>query len=168
MIAFAGIDRTMTELTNSVTVSKLLKTDSILFFPGAREKTGIIDSLIQHMCKVNPELNAKTAMKRVMQREQESSTVVDTGFSIPHARMDDIDGFSVALGLIPDGVQDPGQPGITVKAMFLFLSPINPQFLKKHLQLLAALSALFQPALIDRLVSLNTEQQVMETIISSE
>lgn len=158
----------MEKPTDSVTVSKFLKPDSILFFPGTHEKTEIINALTQCISKHDSELNVKTATKKIMEREQGISTVLDTGLSIPHARIDDISDFSVALGLIPEGFKDPGQPEITVKAMFLFLSPSNSQFFKKHLQLLAALAALFQPALIDRLVSLSTEQQVMETIIASE
>ena len=136
--------------------------------PLPEKKMEMIESLVRRISESDPELDAKTAIKKIMEREQGISTVLDTGLAIPHARMDDLSDFSVALGLIPDGFQDPGQPGITVKAMFLFLSPSNSQFFKKHLQLLTALSALFQPVLIDRLISINTEQQVIETIIASE
>ena len=158
----------MVKPTDSVTVSKFLKPDSILFFTRTHEKTEIIDALMQCISKHDSELNVKTATKKIMEREQGISTVLDTGLSIPHARIDDLSDFSVALGLIPEGFKDPIQPEITVKAMFLFLSSSNTQFFNKHLQLLAALSALFQPVLIDRLISSSTEQQVMEAIIASE
>lgn len=158
----------MKKSTDSIIISKLLKPGCVLFFRGKQEKSAVIGKLVGCLAGSNPGFNAGTALNKVLERERGISTVLDTGLSIPHARLDDITGFSAALAIIPDGLQDPAQPGITVKAMFLFLSPDNPQFFKKHLQLLSALSALFQPALISRLVSLEGGQQVVDAIISSE
>lgn len=149
-------------------ISRLLKPGCVLFFKGKQEKSAVIESLVRCVADLNSGFSVNTAIKKVMDREHGMSTVLDTGLSIPHARIEEIKDFSAALGLIPEGLQDPAQPGITVKAMFLFLSPDDPQFFKKHLQLLSALSALFQPALINRLVSLNGGQQVIDAIISTE
>jgi len=53
---------------NSVTISKLLKPNSVMFFPGTHEKTEIIESLVRRISESDPELNVKTAIKKIMDR----------------------------------------------------------------------------------------------------
>jgi len=107
-------------------------------------------------------------LEQILEREKGATTTLDTGLAIPHARTDLISDFHVALGLVPEGFQDASQPGITIKAVFLFLSPKNPQFFQKHLKLLSALSALFQPQFIEKLIAMSSSQQVIDAIKSAE
>ena len=48
--------------------------------------------------------------------------------------------------------------------MFLFFSPNKPESFPLHLQLLRAVSSLFQPALIDRLAQAPTPAAALEMI----
>ncbi|MFH1619265.1 MAG: PTS sugar transporter subunit IIA [bacterium] len=152
----------------TVSVGRLLKPEGVIFFKGNSEKAEILEKLSRTLAEFNPGLDSQKLLEKIMEREAGISTVLDTGLAIPHARLEGIDDFKAVLGLIPAGYQDPKQPGLTVKAVFLFLSPNNSGFFKRHLQLLTALSSLFQPALIDCIISMDQGPQVVETVLSAE
>ena len=88
-----------------------------------------------------------------LEREQGISTTLDTGLSLPHARMDGIDGILAGMSILKTPIPDPKQADLTIRVVFLFFSPNKPEAFPLHLQLLRGVSSLFQPALIDQLTS---------------
>ena len=151
----------------TVKISSLIKPQRILIATDTVDKNDVIKRLLEKISLEYPRIPVSSTLDKIMERERGISTTLDTGLSIPHARIEDIQDFIVALALIPSGIKDAAQPGITVKAVFLFLSPADPGFFQKHLQLLSSLSGMFQPAFIDRLCSLPLPEQVLKEVESS-
>lgn len=151
-------------LKAAVNIQNLLKVERVLIVNKHTEKNELIEKLVRKITDDYPSLSPEFLLDKILQREQGISTTMDTGLSIPHARVDGIDNFIVAMAVVPEGIIDPASPGAPIKAVFLFLSPADATFFQKHLQLLSILSAKFQPEFIERLVLLKTAAQVMHAV----
>ena len=103
-------------------------------------------------------MNTDEVYKAIIKREQGISTTLESGLSIPHARLEGLNSFKAVLAVIPQGVQD--DYGKNIKVMFLFLSPSGTQYFPKHLKLLAKLAETFTPAFIDELCSLKSAEEI--------
>ena len=153
---------------DSVSLGRLLKPECIHIFAGKSEKHQVIEKLAGCICGLNSFLDAEFIIKRIINREREISTLVDTGLLIPHARIDDIDEFYAAFGIASEGIDDASQPGIPIKAVFLFVSPSGAGFFKKHLELLSYVSSFFQPMVIEKISSLQNSRQIFDAIVQNE
>jgi nitrogen PTS system EIIA component len=138
---------------NKIKISKLLTEDVILCAPAGIDKDALIELLVSRLCESRGLGAPQGFLAKVLEREQGISTTLDTGLSMPHARMDSIKNLVAALALVPQGIVDPKASDLTIKLMFLFFSSNRSELLPLHLQLLRGVSSLFQPALIERLAS---------------
>ena len=150
--------------TKAVKVSSLLTQDTILLAPPGMDKNRLLESLVAKLCAVKGYPSSKPFLEKVMEREQGISTTLDTGLSLPHARMDDLPSLSAALAVVAHGIADPKQQELTIRVMFLFFSPNKPEAFPLHLQLLRCVSSLFQPAFIDQLCRATSPAAVMELV----
>ena len=136
---------------NGVSFSQLLGDDTILIAPAGLDKTGLLETLVVRLCEARSLPDRQALLAKVLEREQGISTTLDTGLSLPHARVEGISQIVAALALVPHGIADPKQPGLTIRVMFLFFSPNKPEAFSLHLQLLRGVASLFQSSLIERL-----------------
>lgn len=151
-----------------VFLSKILKPEYIFFLKGRQKKEEVVKFLSDKISNlVIDKVTPKELFDRVMEVEK-LNNVLETGFYIPHAKLQEIRNFFAALALLPDGFNDPAKPSITVRAVLLLLSPNSPSFFQRHLNYLAKLSSLFQISFIDKLLTLTTGQQVFDEIKNSE
>lgn len=134
-------------------LSSLLAPGSVFVIGGKPSKAEVIKRLVQAACQGESKLDGEDVLAQVLKREDGISTTLDTGLSIPHARLEELDGFKAALAILPEGIQDPAGPNLEIKAMFLFLSPARQAFFQKHLQILAALAEIFKPEFIAELAA---------------
>jgi mannitol/fructose-specific phosphotransferase system IIA component (Ntr-type) len=148
----------------SIKISDLLRPKRILIIKGTEDKDSLIERLVLLISKDNSKLEKDFLLEKITQREQGISTTLDTGLSIPHARIDEIKDFIASLALIPQGIIDTSGQSATIKAMFLFLSPSDARFFQRHLKLLSLLSSMFRPEFINRLSSLKTARQILKEI----
>ncbi len=89
-----------------------------------------------------PESLRDAAIAAVCEREELSSTVmVEIGVSIPHARLEGVDGVIGAMAVSPDGVYQ-AMTGVPITIVVLVLS--SPDLAGDHLNVLAGLSMLLQ------------------------
>ncbi|MBI5201440.1 MAG: PTS sugar transporter subunit IIA [Elusimicrobia bacterium] len=151
-----------------ISVSKLLTEELVLFLPEVKEKNQAIDKLVAKLCKVRDLGEPSPMLRKVLDREQGISTTLDTGLSLPHARVDDVQEISTILGLLPTGIPDPKQPELTIRAIFLFFSPNRQDAFTRHLHLLRTVSSLFQPAFIDQLLAAGSPAKALESIRKQE
>ncbi len=128
---------------------------SLITNPSTKQE--LVKYLITNVCS-GTVLNQEEVFKAVMKREQGISTTLDTGLSIPHARMDGLTAFRAAIAIIPQGIKD--DFGLQIKVMFLFLSPSGEQFFPEHLKLLAKLAETFTPQFIEELSKLKTVEEI--------
>ena len=120
-------------------------------------KQELVQNLVTNICN-GTALNKEEVFKAIIKREQGISTTLESGLSIPHARLEGLTAFRAVLAVIPQGVQD--DFGKNIKVMFLFLSPSGAQYFPEHLKLLAKLAETFTPAFIEELCSLKYAEEI--------
>ncbi|MBI4346162.1 MAG: PTS sugar transporter subunit IIA [Elusimicrobia bacterium] len=151
-----------------ISIGKLLTDELVVFLPEVKEKNQAIDRLVARLCATRKLGDPAPMLRKVLDREQGISTTLDTGLSLPHARVDDVQEISTILGLLPQGIPDPKQPELKIRAIFLFFSPNRQEAFTRHLHLLRTVSALFQPAFIDQLLAAGTPAKALEAIRKQE
>lgn len=134
-------------------IGPLLSEDVVLFPAAAQDKASILESLTAAVCRKAGLAGPARFLAKVEEREQGISTTLDTGLSLPHARMDGIDGILAGMAILKTPIPDPKQAELPIRVVFLFFSPDKQESFPVHLQLLRGVSSLFQPSLIDRLTA---------------
>jgi PTS system nitrogen regulatory IIA component len=134
-------------------IGPLLSEDVILFPHAGQGKDEILRTLAEAACRKAGLGAAAEFLAKAQEREQGISTTLDTGLSLPHARMDGIDAILAAMAVLKTPIADPKQNDLAIRVVFLFFSPNKPEAFPVHLQLLRGVSSLFQPALIDQLTA---------------
>ena len=134
-----------------------LNSQQIFLIDNPTTKQDLVQYLVSNICK-STALNQEEVFKAIIKREQGISTTLESGLSIPHARLEGLTSFRAVLAVIPQGVQD--NYGKNIKVMFLFLSPSGEQYFPEHLKLLAKLAETFTPAFIEELCSLKTVEEI--------
>ena len=147
-----------------VKVASLLTADSILFPSAVPSKDALLQSLVASVCERAGLKDCAPFMSKVLEREKGISTTLDTGLSLPHARMDGIDGVLAGMAVLKTPIPDPSQGDLPIRVMFLFFSPNKQESFAVHLQLLRGVSSLFQPALIDQLTAASGPAAALELI----
>lgn len=150
--------------TRNACLAQLLPAEKILILKGNPSKTDVISQLAQVICEDEPSLDQAEVFTQILKREESLSTTLDTGLSIPHARLEELNAVKAALAILPQGIKDPAKP-VIIKAMFLFLSPAQPAFFQQHLQLLAALAETFKSDFVTDLAQCNTTQEAAKKFI---
>lgn len=134
-----------------------LNSQQIYLINNSTTKQELVQYLVSNIC-TGTALNQEEVFKAIIKREQGISTTLESGLSIPHARLEGLTSFRAVLAVIPQGVQD--NYGKNIKVMFLFLSPSGPQYFPEHLKLLAKLAETFTPAFIEELCGLKTTEEI--------
>lgn len=150
----------MSTQTNSIPV--ILNKKRVFILKDNISKKDLVAKLVNAICDDLPEIDREDVLKAVNKREQGISTTLDTGLSIPHARLEDLEAFQAAVAILPQGIND--EYGLQIKVMFLFLSPAGPAFFSQHLKLLASLAEKFKAPFITELTACADEEEVLKKI----
>ena len=134
-------------------VGPLLVESDILFPAAGLDKSQVLEALVRAVCRRAEIPDWGALLARTMEREQGISTTLDTGLSLPHARIDGLDDILAGMAILKTPIPDPKQPDLPIRVVFLFFSPNKTEAFPLHLQLLRGVSSLFQPSLIDRLTA---------------
>lgn len=134
-----------------------IKPQQIYLINNPTTKQELVKYLVTNIC-VGTALNQEEVFKAIIKREKGISTTLESGLSIPHARIEGLTSFRAVIAVIPQGIQD--DYGKNIKVMFLFLSPSGEQYFPEHLKLLAKLAETFTPAFIDELCTLKTAEEI--------
>lgn len=149
-------------------VSAILGEPTILYLKDAADKAKIIEALVESLCAFGGVPDPKGVLSKVLERENGISTTLDTGLSLPHVRLDGLERIVAALAVVPQGLSDSRASDLTIRAVFLFFSPNKQEFFPRHLQLLRAVSSLFQPALIEQLSQASDRAAALALIRKAE
>lgn len=138
---------------NGMKIASLLADETVLFPSEDQDKAAVLKTLVEAVCRRAKIADPAPFLAKVMEREQGISTTLDTGLSLPHARMAGIDGILAGMAVLKKPLSDPKQTDLSIRVVFVFFSPDRQDAFGLHLQLLRGVSSLFQPALIDQLTS---------------
>lgn len=142
-------------------VYELLNERAVIFPPAAADKTRVLELTAAAACAAHGLGEPGPFLAKAREREEGMSTTLDTGLSLPHARVDGLTEIAAALAVLPHGVTDPKAEGVRVRAMFLFFSPNRQEAFGRHLQVLRGVSAVFTSAALDALTQLKTPEAVL-------
>jgi PTS system nitrogen regulatory IIA component len=145
-------------------VSSILAEDTIIFPAEGLDKAAVLHALAAAVCGKAGIADVSSFLNKVQEREQGISTTLDTGLSLPHARMDGISNILAGMAILKKPIPDPKQSDLSIRVMFLFFSPNKQDAFPLHLQLLRGVSSLFQPALIDQLTASSGPAAALELV----
>lgn len=151
-----------------ISVAALLDEQTVLVNPPAKDKSALLRELVERACARHNLGQPESFVKKVLEREEGISTTLDTGLSLPHARMDNVPGFVAAMAVLSRGVPDPKQNDLMIRVMFLFFSPNRQEAFVQHLHLLRAVSSLFQAELIESLTRAGSAAAALELVRAAE
>lgn len=149
-------------------VAELLAESTVVISPRPASKDELIAGLVDRLCASLSIADPKALAAKVLEREHGISTTLDTGVSLPHARVDGLARIAAAMAVVPGGLSDPASPDLSVRVVFLFFSPNSKEFYSAHLQLLRAVSSLLQPSLIESLEKAPSPAAVLELLRGAE
>ncbi len=145
-------------------ISGLLNDTNTLLITEPISKEALISKLTALACKGLSEADCTDILEKVLSREAGISTTLDTGLSIPHARVEEIADFRAALAVLRTPIENPENTEMGIRVMFLFLSPSNPKFFQKHLQILAELSETFKSSFMAEIALAKNVEEVLSLI----
>lgn len=145
----------------SIQLARLLQ-DRIFICAKTSSKKALLEQLVRAVCQAEPELSAKDISARILAREKQLSTTLDTGLSLPHVRVEGLEQVKAALAILPSPLIE--EKGRRMKAVFLFLSPARSEFFQIHLQVLAQLAKTFTPSCLERLSQCTQASEVKDVL----
>jgi mannitol/fructose-specific phosphotransferase system IIA component (Ntr-type) len=152
-----------------IRVSEALVVSTVSVRPAWRSFAETIEGLVDHLVSAGrlPRDLAASAVAHICQREEMASTaMVDIGVSIPHARLEGINGIVAALAVSPGAVYQVAD-GVPISIVALVLS--SPALTGEHLNFLSALSMLLQSARMrEQLRNASTPEAVLRLIRNNE
>lgn len=146
-------------------LTELIPQDSILPNLQGRDKASIVAELAKFLVKQGklPADQLQNSLTGVMAREEQLSTAIGMGLCIPHAGITGVEGLSVALGRVPEGVDWASLDGEPGKLFILLIYPEDQANL--HLKNLAALAKFFSRAgVIDQVLAAQGETEIYQLL----
>jgi mannitol/fructose-specific phosphotransferase system IIA component (Ntr-type) len=125
-------------------IRKALCKETIRLNLAAREKSAIIEELVDLLVSSGRISDRKAVLKCVLEREKKMSTGMHNGLAIPHGKTETVDGLVAAVGLIPEGVDFECMDQQPARIFILTVSPANRA--GPHIQFLAEISRVMNRA----------------------
>ena len=151
-----------------IRISDLIDAAVVLTPPAGQVKADVLEVLAGRLCERHGLGDPAPFVAKVREREQGISTTLDTGLSLPHARVDNLPRVVAGLAVCPSGIADPKQPDAAIRAMFMFFSPNRQDAFSQHLQVLRSVSTLFDAALIDAVCKAATPESILSILRAKE
>lgn len=131
----------------------------------ATGKDDALKELARLMALSNEHLDAEKIHELLVKREELSSTAIDGGLAIPHAKTSLVSHICGLLALSPKGVNFGSMDGKLTKIFFVLLSPETAT--GDHLRALSQISRIFkESSLRERILQSNTQDEVWNIIAS--
>jgi len=114
-----------------------VKKGQIIFHDGEISKSDSINILCKSLCD-SYALDYEHVREMVWEREEKMTTGIGGNVAVPHARLDGIDNFYIAIMINKEGIDFDALDGRPVNIITLLLSPRD--MVKEHIALLSKLS----------------------------
>ncbi|MDP3730052.1 MAG: PTS sugar transporter subunit IIA [Candidatus Omnitrophota bacterium] len=126
----------------SIKLSSLLKENVIELELEGKDKSEIIDELVDIIVASGKARNKKALVTAIMGRENLGSTAIGNGVAVPHAKIDNIKQTVLAFGRSAAGVDFNSLDGEKTHLFFMLISP--KEDIGAHLKILAKISHLIK------------------------
>lgn len=146
-------------------ITNLLTLECINLNLKGQTKQEIIDEMVEILYQ-GGKLNDKEEYKKaILAREAQSSTGLEEGIAIPHAKTSAVKIPSIAFGLSKNGVDYESLDGEPSKLFFMIAAPANAS--DTHIEILSKLTTmLLDDEIREKLLEVKTEQKVIDILTS--
>ena len=146
-------------------ITNLLTLECINLNLKGQTKQEIIDEMVEILYQ-GGKLNDKEEYKKaILAREAQSSTGLEEGIAIPHAKTSAVKIPSIAFGLSKNGVDYESLDGEPSKLFFMIAAPANAS--DTHIEILSKLTTmLLNDEIREKLLEVKTEQEVIDILTS--
>jgi potassium/sodium efflux P-type ATPase len=104
------------------------------------------------------------ALRKIIERESQSSTGIGGGCAIPHARLEDINEVFFFVGISKKGIDFQSVDKKPVHLIFLFITPLSET--ATHLKVLSKISQIIKnPNLVKRLIDAHDNQELFQILL---
>ncbi len=126
-------------------MSLLAITDKKYIIPDLQssDKKGVIEELVDLLNKAGKVKDKQKAIEGIMEREKKSSTGLEKGIAVPHAKTPAVKKLIMAIGISKKGIDFNAIDGKKSYLFFLLLSP--PDSAGPHVTALASIARLITP-----------------------
>ena len=147
-------------------ITNLLTRECINLNLKGQTKQEIIDEMVEILYQ-GGKLNDKEEYKKaILAREAQSSTGLEEGIAIPHAKTSAVKIPSIAFGLSKNGVDYESLDGEPSKLFFMIAAPANAS--NTHIEILSKLTTmLLDDEIREKLLEVKTPEEVI-SILTSE
>ncbi|MFW6291015.1 MAG: PTS sugar transporter subunit IIA [Spirochaetota bacterium] len=130
----------------------------------ARDKESAIRELVASLAHAGRVADQENVLEAVLERERSMSTGMQHGVAIPHGRSDAITKLTVAVGIVPEGIDFQSLDDEPTTIIFLVVSPkTNPG---PHLQVLAGIAGIVNSdEARDALVKIPTRADLLSYLV---
>lgn len=144
-------------------ITDLLTKDTINLSITSKNKSGVIDELIETLNAAG-KLSDKTAFREaIMAREEQSTTGVGDGIAIPHAKTSAVKAPAIAFGRSKTGADFDSLDGKPAHLIFMIAAPEGAN--NTHLEVLSRLSSiLLNKEVSQKLMEAETKEEILEII----
>ena len=146
-------------------ITNLLTLECINLNLKGQTKQEIIDEMVEILYQ-GGKLNDKEEYKKaILAREAQSSTGLEEGIAIPHAKTCAVKIPTIAFGLSKNGVDYESLDGEPSKLFFMIAAPANAS--DTHIEILSKLTTmLLDDEIREKLLEVKTEQEVIDILTS--
>lgn len=144
-------------------ISDLMMIDSIVFDESIQSKSALFERLAQTLERNGRVTKAKKFIKDLYKREEETSTGIEDGFGIPHAKSKYVTEPTICFAhtaIIQDYVGLDGKP-----IEYVFMITVPKKLSDLHLDILSSLSRrLIDDEFRDKLKNATTAEEVLNIV----
>ena len=144
-------------------LNKMLTEDCINLNLKGKTKSEVIDEMVEILYSAG-KLNDKDEYKKeILKRESQSSTGLEEGIAIPHAKTSAVKVPSIAFGLSKEGVDYESLDGEPSKLFFMIAAPANAS--DTHIEVLSKLTTmLLDDDIREKLLNVTSSKEVLEIL----
>lgn len=148
-------------------IRDLLAAESIALQGHAKDKTDVLNQLVNLMDKSGKIRDVVTYREGVFAREEEGTTGIGEGIAIPHCKSDAVEKPGLAAMVVPEGVEYDALDGEPVRLLFLIAAPDTGD--NVHLEVLSRLSVLLMDqAFTAQLIDAKSPEEFLDVIDRAE
>jgi fructose-specific phosphotransferase system IIA component len=123
-------------------------------------KESVIEELVRHLAYKGKLDDFDCVLYDVLQRENITSTGMERGIAIPHAKTDGVKETIVAVGIKKSGVDFESVDGEKTRIVILVVSPVKKP--NRHIQFLSAINLIFKDKdIIERVINAESTEAIV-------
>jgi len=131
------------------------------------DRTEVISRLVAGLVASGTVAEPERLVEEILLREQEGSTAIGGGLSIPHARFESVQRVQLAVATLVTPLEIPSEDGRPVDVVILIVGPVGDP--RQMLRVLARLARLVKHGtFLDDLRAAGTPAEILEVIGAAE